>query len=78
MIWLAVVGAGLATSWLYAVYIKAVAGNKPARASVSDFGLMLMGSMTTQLWAVDHNNIWVLIVFDVVSAFGTYWAVKRG
>lgn len=78
MIWLGVILAGLLTSVLYARYIRAIGSRQPGRAALADFGLMLMGSITSQAWLTEHGNFYVLLLFDVVAAIGTYWAVKRG
>lgn len=76
MIWLMVVSAAIATGWLYAKYIKAVSRDQAGKASFADFGIMLMGSITTQAWYSQHANFYLLLLFDVVAALATYATVK--
>lgn len=76
MTWLTVAIAALATGVLYAKYIKAVSRDQAGKASIADFGIMLMGSITTQAWYSHHANFYLLLLFDVVAASATYATVK--
>lgn len=76
MIFLGVAIAAWLTAVLYARYIRAVSAGAAARAAYTDLGLMLMTSLTTQAWFVEHGNFLLLLTYDIVAAVGTYFAVK--
>lgn len=77
---LAVVGAfgvGVATAALWVVYIRSTAAGKAAKAALSDLLLMLSTSFSLQLWLLSSGNFTVLVAWDIGSAIGTYFLVKR-
>lgn len=78
LILLGVALAALITSVLYARYIRVVSAGRPLDAAFTDLGLMLMTSLTTQAWFVEHGNFLLLLTYDIVAAVGTYFAVKIG
>lgn len=76
MIYLFAIFAALVTSFCYARYIRYVATGKALRAASFDFGLMVMSSLMTQAWFVSHSDLKIFLIYDVIAALGTYYAVK--
>ena len=76
MIWLGIILIALLTSMAYVRYIQGVAKNKAGQAALADFSLMLLASLSTQIWALQGNDFRVFLLFDLVAALGTYIAVR--
>lgn len=52
-------------------YIRSTARNHVWSASGADLVILLSGSLSAQLWAIDHNDFRVLITYDSVAVITT-------
>lgn len=68
--------AAVLTSICYTRYIRAINQDRAGQAALFDFGLLLMGSLSLQAWVADHHSFGLLVLYDGLSAIGTFIAVR--
>lgn len=69
---------GAATAAVWVLYIRSVAAQRAKTAALADFAIMVIGTLTLQLWALEGDNLWVPLSMDVGAALGTYALVRLG
>ena len=67
---------GALTSIWWTKLVQAVVAKRAGQAALLDFGLMMLGSLTTQAWFAHEGNFTILLTFDAVAAIGTYVTVR--
>lgn len=70
--------AGVLASGIWVLYVKAVTKNKALPAAAADLAIAVMGSGASQLWAMRQDDFWILAIWDIGGATGTYILIKYG
>lgn len=78
-IYLATIAAGLLNAFVWAAYIKYVTEKRRLGASINDCLLLVLQYGVLQLWAVNANDIGVIICWIMSNSAGTFLVtgVKR-
>lgn len=74
---LATLLAGLVAAWSWTRCIHAVQQGKAAQAAMFDAIIVLSSTVVTlTIWSHVQNDPWVLVVWTLGNAAGTYWTVR--